>query len=196
MTRTTLYKAHYFGVLCVGGAIALAALTYFRFSAISIVLVLVAGLIPGRVLAFFWRDLLRGLRLLNARQFTESKRHSELFLREVRSRPWIKNLVWLGSSAYSHDPEVLALNNLGAAELNLGEIESAKQHLNQAIEMDSKCPLPFFNLGVLHAGGGEGEEAERCFQQAARLGYVNGLSDKLVRAAQARFASTDGGGIS
>ncbi len=196
MTRTTLYKAHYFGMLLLAVALALAALIYFRFSGVSLVLVFIALLIPGRVLGFYWRDLLRGLRLLNARQFAESKRHSELFLEDVRRRPWIKHLVWLGSSAYSHDPEVLALNNLGAAELGLGEIDSAKTHLNEAIRMDGLCPLPFFNLGVLHANNDEPEEAERCFAQAARLGYANSLSDKIVRASQTRFARTDGAGVS
>ena len=196
MTRTTLYKAHYFSILCLAGTVALAALFYFRFSAISILLILVALLIPGRILGFYWGDLLRGLRLLNARQFAESKRHSQRFLEKVRRQPWLKHLVWLWSSTYSHDPEVLALNNLGAAELNMGETEAAKLHLSEAIRLDGKCPLPFFNLGVLHANIGEPEEAKRCFEQAARLGYSNSLSDKLVRAAQTRFAHTDGGGLS
>ena len=196
MTRTTLFKAHYFGMFCLAGALALGVLTYFRFSAISIVIVFVAMLIPGRVLGFYWRDLLRGLRLLNVRQFAESKRHSELFLEKVRSQPWIKHLVWLGSSTYSLDPEVLALNNLGAAELKLGELEAAKLHLTQAIQLDGKCPLPFFNLGILHSNLADPEEAVRCFEEAARLGYANELSDKLVRASQTRFANTDGAGLS
>lgn len=196
MTRTTLYKAHYFAMMIGAGTLALAVVTYFQFSPVAIVLVFMALLVPGRILGFFWRDLLRGLRLLNARQFAESKRHSERFLEKVRKSPWIKNLVWLSSSTYSHDPEVLALNNLGAAEVQLGQMEVAKANLQKAIELDPKCPLPFVNLGVLHESNGEAEEAIRCFQQAARLGYANRLSDRIVRASQTQFAGRDGAGIS
>jgi tetratricopeptide (TPR) repeat protein len=196
MTRTTLYKAHYFIVLFLAAAAALAALAYFRFSPLAIVLIFIALFVPGRILGFFWRDLLRGLRLLNAREFSESKRHSELFLAQVRSQPWIKNLVWLGSSTYSHDPEVLALNNLGAAELNLGERESAEAHFKKAIELDNQCPLPFVNLSILYEQSGNAEEATRCIESAIRLGYGNGVSDKIIRASQTRFANSDGTGAS
>ena len=108
MTRTTLYKGVYFAML--GGYLVLfvTVLVHFRFSPFALVALIVAYLIPGRILGFFWRDLLRGLRLLNAKDYPQSKFYSKRFLSYVRRRPWIKNLVWLGSSTYSRDPEVLA----------------------------------------------------------------------------------------
>lgn len=98
----------------------------------------------------------------------------------------------MGTSTYSRDPEVLALNNLGAAEAQLGELEAARRHLGQAIVLDPQCPLPFLNLGLLARKNGDAVEAERCFTEAARLGYAHDLSDRIVRAAQTRFANTDG----
>ena len=74
MSRTTLYKGVCFGLLFGVGAIAFGALAYFRFSPVAFVILFVALLIPGRILGFFWRDLLGGLRLLNARDYAESKR--------------------------------------------------------------------------------------------------------------------------
>ncbi len=87
---------------------------------------------------------------------------------------------------------MLALNNLGAAEMGLGQHDLARAHLNAAITLDPLCPLPFYNLGVLARAQGDTAEEERCFMQAWRLGYRNGVTDKIVRAAQRRFANTDG----
>jgi hypothetical protein len=98
MTRTALYKGVYFASIAAVGALALAALVHFRFSPAAVATVCVAPLIPGRVLGFFWRDLLAGLRLLNRRDYPASKQRSGRFLEEVRRRPWIKHLIWLGSA--------------------------------------------------------------------------------------------------
>jgi tetratricopeptide (TPR) repeat protein len=194
MSRTTLYKGIYFGMAVVAGAISLAILLHYHFSPTAIVAVVVALLLPGRILGYFWRDLLRGLRLLNAREFTASKICSQRFLAELPSKPWLKYLVWLGASSYSRDPEALALNNLGAAEIQLGELGSARQHLDRAIEIDPLCPLPYLNIGALLEASGNADEARLFFDQAARLGYKRDISDKIVIAAQTRFANTDGSG--
>jgi tetratricopeptide (TPR) repeat protein len=192
MSRTAVYKGIYFATLAGAGVLVLVALSCFHFSSIALVAVLLALLVPGRILGFFWGDLLRGLRLLNAREYAQSKTFSERFLAEVRRRPWIKHLVWLGSSSYSRDPEVLALNNMGAAEVALGELDLARKHLGEAVALDSLCPLPFYNLGVLANATDDSIEAERCFAQAAKLGFARGLSDKIVMASQTRFANIGG----
>jgi tetratricopeptide (TPR) repeat protein len=194
MSRTTFYKGIYFGLALGAGAISLAVLLHYHFSLTAIVAVVFALLLPGRILGYFWRDLLRGLRLLNTREFTASKLCSQRFLTEVQSKPWLKNMIWLGSVSYSRDPEALALNNLGAAELGLGEFELARQHLDGAIAVDHLCPLPYYNIGALLRASGMSEEARQWFEQAARLGYRRSISNKIVTAAQTRFANTDGRG--
>ena len=194
MTRIARYKAQYFAVVACGSIAVTAVIFWQDFSATSIILVLCLGFLPGRVLGYFWRDLLRGLRLLRAREFAESKRHSERFLVTLAKRPWIKHLVWLGSSRYSRDPLVLALNNIGAAEIGLGNLDAAAPYLLRAIEADNQCPLPSLNLAILHKKKGNLEEAERCFQTMVQLGYTNGFSDRIVRSSQCRFAAIDGAG--
>ncbi len=196
MSRTSWYKTQCFATMAAVGILAALALSRFEFSPTSVGVALVLLLLPGRVLGFAWRDLLRGLRLLNARRFTESRRHSLLFLEAIRRRPYLRYFVWLGSSSYSRDPKVLALNNLGAAELALGEKAAAQSHFEAAMQFDPHCPLPHFNMGVLFAGQGDLSEARRYFRHAASLGYTNGLSDRIVRAAQNRFAHSDGVGTS
>jgi tetratricopeptide (TPR) repeat protein len=113
----------------------------------------------------------------------------------MKQRPWLKKLIWLGSGSYSRDPECLALNNLGAAEIKLGEFESARRHLEAAIAVDRQSPLPYFNLGALARLEGNESEAARLIEQAAALGYSRGLSDRLVTAAQDRFSKTSGQGL-
>lgn len=194
MTRTTLYKGLYLVVVAAASAAALALLAAFDYAPVALVVVFAVLLTPGRVLGYFWRDLFRGLRRLNAGDFAQAKIHSERFLQQVRQRPWLKQLIWLGSSSYSRDPEALALNNLGAAEVQLGEGEAARRHLDEAITLDPRCPLPYHNIGLLLDGAGQADEARSWFDQAARLGYRGGMSDWAFRKLQARFAAAEGKG--
>jgi tetratricopeptide (TPR) repeat protein len=138
--------------------------------------------------------LLRGLRLLNAKEFAASKQCSERFLVQIRAEPWRKHLIWLVTSAYSRDPEVLALNNLEGAEVQLGEWQSARKHLNHAIELDPVCPLPYYNIAVMLDAAGDVAQATQWFGEAKRRGFTHGRSDRYFMAAQARYAEIDGRG--
>jgi tetratricopeptide (TPR) repeat protein len=192
VSRTSWYKAVYFGIVGGGAALAIWITVHFHLTAVGLLLLAAVLLLPGRILGFFWRDLLRGLRLLNSKQFVESKRHSELFLHSLEQRPWLKNLIWLGSGAYSRDPEALALNNLGAAEIMLGEFDSAREHLSASISVDSLNPLPFFNMGNAYAAVGDIQEATTWFNRAVALGYSRSIVDRIMMSAQGRFAERDG----
>jgi tetratricopeptide (TPR) repeat protein len=150
-------------------------------------------LLPGRVLAFFWRNLLRGLRLLRERRFEESKAHTEAFLCELDQKPWLKNLIWLGFGTYSRSPTCFALNNLGAAEIGLGEMTGAREHLYAAMQADEACPLPYFNMGVLCTALSEHEEAQTWYEKAAALGYSRSVIDAIIGSSQTRLARQAGG---
>lgn len=194
MTRTAGYKLVYFAYRLVALLAVVWACIHFQLTALALPGIILVLLAPGRIVGFFWRDLLRGLRLLNAKEFAASKQCSERFLVQVRARPWLKHLVWLVTSAYSRDPEVLALNNLGAAEVPLGEWQSARKHLDHAIALDPLCPLPHYNIAVLLKAAGDAAQAAHWFTEAKRLGYTRGRSDRYFRAVQARFAEIDGRG--
>jgi tetratricopeptide (TPR) repeat protein len=194
VTRTSRYKIFYFVML---GGVAVLSLwmeTRYHLTMVGILLLALALLLPGRILGFFWRDLLRGLRLLNERKFEQSKQHSQLFLIDVRQRPWLKRLIWLGSGSYSRDPEAMALNNLGAAELMLGEVDAARDHFNKSMAVDDLNPLPFFNMGNLYATLGDRENATIWFSKAVALGYSQNAVDQILTASQNRFAANDGWG--
>jgi hypothetical protein len=192
VNRTTRRKIYYFSIIAIGTALLVGVILYFRFNRGQVVLLVLALLIPGRILGFFWRDQLAGLRLLNERRFEESAERSRRFLSLLARRPWIRHLVWLGAGTYSRNPKSLALNNLGAAEIFLGNFERARQYLDESRRLDDENPLPYFNLAQLHMILDEPSTANAFLTDARQRGYQRGLSDKLIHGTQSRFARTDG----
>ena len=194
MSRTAARKFRYFGTITIGCGALLWCLWRYRPDTAVVVLIFLALLIPGRVLGHFWRDLLTGLRLLRERQFAQSARHSEKFLEQIGRRPWIRHLTWLGSGIYSRNAKAMALNNLGAAEIYLGESAAARDHLEQSRKLDCENPLPYFNLAKLEMIQGNELGSRDCLEQAKRLGYAKSLSDRLIQSAQSRFGFIEGRG--
>jgi tetratricopeptide (TPR) repeat protein len=192
VSRTARRKLYYFSIVAIGTSLVVSAILYFHLRGLQIALLVVALLIPGRILGFFWRDQLAGLRLLNERRFEESARLSKRFLDLLARRQWIGHLIWLGTGTYSRDPKSLALNNLGAAEMFLGRFEEAKRHLEESRSADDENPIPYFNLAQLHMILDEPAKARESLTHARQLGYSRSISDKLFHKIQARFASTDG----
>jgi hypothetical protein len=192
MSRTARHKIVYF--LLVGTPVLFVFTLLYFFSVPSqygIVAVLLC-LVPGRILGWFWRDLLRGLRLLRERRYEESIQHSQAFLEELDRRPWIRHFIWLGSGVYSRDPRALALNNLGAAEVALGRLDEAQAHLHSSIAVDRENPLPYFNLSRLAKARGDETGAALFLQQARQHGLTFGVTDKIVMDSQKRFANRSG----
>jgi len=149
MTRTFRYKLAYFGIMACTLLIFSAIFDIFsslfhaplaRFGGFSILIAMF--FVPGRVLGYYWRDLLTGLKLLRERKYVESEHYSQKFIATIRAHPWRKKLIWLGSAAYSRDPEAMALTNLGAAQIELGQFELAEGNLEDAIKADPENPLP------------------------------------------------------
>ena len=192
MSRTARRKFRYFAAITLGCGALLWCIWRYRLDSAAVVLIVLALLVPGRVLGYFWRDLLTGLRLLQERQFAQSVRHSKKFLEDIGRRPWIRHLTWLGSGTYSRDAKALALNNLGAAELFLGEFTASRDHLEQSRRLDDENPLPYFNMAQLELILGNKEKSRDSLEQAKRRGYTKSLSDRLVQSAQSRFAFFEG----
>jgi tetratricopeptide (TPR) repeat protein len=192
MNRTNLHKIIYFSVVALGALIILWLFYRFKLNPFETVLLVIVLLIPGRILGFFWKDLLRGLRLLNAKKYSESKIYSERFLETLSKKPWLKHLIWFGSSTYSRNPKALALNNLGAAEFGLNDFTSARLHFEESITVDGQNPLPYFNMGLLTKAQGDLSEAKSWFEKAANRGFSKNIIDQIISTSQARFAFTDG----
>lgn len=188
MTRTDILKGVYAARAVGIGVFGLSAWVAHRNGALLPAAVcgilFLALLLSGRVQAFFWSEMLAGLHNLNQRSYPASKAHSEQFLARLHDRPWLKHLIWLGTSSYSISVEAMALNNLAAAELALGELEAARRHLDEAIARDAKCPLPYRNMGVLVRTTDSAEAARPWFNKAVALGLRGDWSDRAAQASQ------------
>jgi ATP-dependent Clp protease adapter protein ClpS len=199
MTRTDVLKGVYFarlaGLVVSGVGLAVSAQNGASIAAIGLAALFLALLLSGRIQAHFWSELLVGLHALNQRDYESSKAHSLRFLAQLRERPWLKRLIWLGTSSYSLNAEVLALNNLGAAEMALDEVESARAHFNEAIALDPKCPLPYRNLGSLTLRTATTAEALPWLEKAVVLGLRGDASDRLMMSSQSRNAELSTTGV-
>jgi ATP-dependent Clp protease adapter protein ClpS len=194
LNRTTRRKFRYFAAVVCGSAALLWCVWRYRLGGAAVALIVIGLLVPGRVLGYFWRDLLTGLRLLRARRFAQSARHSEQFLEDIHRRPWIQHLTWLGSGVHSRNATAMALNNLGAAEIFLGKFAAARDHLEESRRLDYENPLPYFNLARLEKMLGNEAGAQHCLEQAKQLGFRKSLADRLIQGSRARFAFFHGRG--
>jgi tetratricopeptide (TPR) repeat protein len=194
LTRTAYRKAYFFTLKYGCPAAVLAITWYFHWNPLVFVCGVLMLFVPGRILGYFWRDQLRGLRLLKAKQYEESLRHSQAFLDTLKCHSWIRHLIWLGSGTYSRSPEAFAYNNIGAAEIALGRFDLARVHLHEAIRHDNLNPMPFYNLSLLAKKEGNAEEATHMLKAAVQRGLTFGATDKIVMSSQKRFAHNDGKG--
>jgi tetratricopeptide (TPR) repeat protein len=184
MCRTTKLKLIYLFALVALGLAGWGVLYAFDYSIWVLAGTVLVLLIPGRVVGAVFRDLLRGRRFLQQGQAEESIRHTERFLAMIRAKPRRKPLIWLTGTIYTADVEAMALNNLGAAQLNLGRLDEAAARFNQALRVDPEYPMPFFNLAIISAARGEDEEAGRSFQEAVARGYTRSTLDRVIQTGQ------------
>jgi tetratricopeptide (TPR) repeat protein len=158
-------------------------------------LIAIVFLIPGRLQGFFYREFFRGRRLMDGNQSSEAIVHLESFLAKLRNAPWQRHLLWLQFSVYTPSVEAMTLNNIGAAQLNLGQLDEAEDTLQRALVIDPLYSLPHYNLAVMHSVRGHQDQAEHSVKEAARLGYVESKLDKVLTHAQSLLARIEGRGV-
>ncbi len=98
----------------------------------------------------------------------------------------------MSAGIYTRDVEAMALNNLGAARLELGDLDQVEAPLRQALALDPDYPIPYVNLAHLAALRGDVEAAERASSAAKRLGYHDTRVDALIRRVSSALAGVEG----
>jgi tetratricopeptide (TPR) repeat protein len=196
MSRVTRYKIGYVVALVALGILSIAVIGGLGGSVGAILAVGVVLLVPGRLQGVFYRDLFRGRRLLDTGHAAEAIPHLERFLQTVRAEPWRKRLLWLSWSVYTPNVEAMALNNLGAARMRLGQMREAETAFQEALTLDPFYPVPQLNIAMIHEMRGDRATAERAVAEATRLGYTGGTIDTVVHAAQSLLAQIEGRGAS
>jgi tetratricopeptide (TPR) repeat protein len=199
MSRTSWYKLQYVAAIASALVTAMPVVWYVLESpmppmrrAVVLVGLGMVYMIPGRVSGYYWRDLYRARRLQDARQPDAAIACLERFIALMHERPRLRRLWCCDWSVYTRDPVVMALNNIGAARIDLDQLTEAEAALKQAIAIDRLFPVAYFNLAVLCKLRGEEGRMGRYAQAAVLLGYRRDAVDRTIDAAAAALAQIEG----
>ncbi len=196
MTRVTRYRVSYLVLLALlaGGAYLAIRSSGNSQTAIGVALLLL--LTPGRLQGLILRPLFRGQRYLARGKAGDATQEFEELLELLDRQPWRKWALWLGWSLYTPSAKAMALNNLGVAHADLGNLESARGAWENALAIDPLYPLPYSNLAALAAEGGNGEQAISLLARAEQLGYTGRLLDQATHRVQQLLAVVESRGPS
>jgi tetratricopeptide (TPR) repeat protein len=186
MNRTRRYQLLY--LLALLGLAALALGVYLWTGVTGLVAFAVLLLVPGRIGGHYLRSLFLGRKLFDRRQFNQSIDASNAFLADLQRQPWRRHFIYFQYAFYSWDVEAMARNNIGAARMELGDLDQAERGLRDALRRDPDYPLPYFNLGVIAHVRGDTDEGERLISVAAEKGYAGGSIDKAIERVAAAYA--------
>jgi len=134
--------------------------------------------------------------LLESGSFRTGITASEQLIERVESKPWLRKLWWLQGAVYTRDPVAMALNNVVAANLELRQLDDAKQAFAKAISPDSDYAVPHFNFAMIASLEKDDTEEEHRLERPAALGYSQSAIDNFLKNAGsilARFEGASGG---
>ena len=191
VNRTSKLKLVYFSLWATAMALGVGGLITFKFHPLALAVVVVLLLLPGRIVGYVWRDLITGRRLMGAGRFEQAIPLFESFVARVEKKPWIGGLIWIAPSGYTVSAKAMALNNLGACRLELGELEDAERDLKSAIELDAEYAIPHFNLAIVDMARGQEERSEEHLEQARKLGYHGGAIDQMLDRVKSAYAKLE-----
>jgi tetratricopeptide (TPR) repeat protein len=192
MSRTARYKLAYVAVLAILALAASAAIIALGGGIATVIAVALLLLIPGRIQGFYYSDLFTGRRLLDTGEPEKAIPFIERFLESIKRHPQRSKLLWLSWSIYTPSVVAMAINNLGAARLGLGQVNEAEQAFTDALTQDPLYPLPHFNLAIVHELRGNRAGAAEAVERARQLGYSGGTLDTFIRKSQSLLASVEG----
>lgn len=192
MNRTRRYKLIYAIVLV--AAVAIAALIVVLIPHPGVLLLLAAAiLVPGRLGAVFLKDLFRSRQLVSASRFHEAADAAERFLGDVRRQPWRRHFILCFFGIYTWNVEAMALNNLGVAQMHLGELDRAEANLRAALDRDPEYAIPYFNLAAVAYARGQTSEGDALVSVARDKGYTGGSIDAIVSRVSEAYAKIQAG---
>lgn len=140
------------------------------------------------------RDFIAGRRLLLQGDAENALPHFQAFLEKVRGSSALRHLVWLMWPVHTTSLEAMTLNNLGSAAMSLGDMERSEAWLREAVRVDRRYSVPYYNLSLLAAHRGDAPEAERLLVEARRLGFPEETPEPPARSAGSGMEGSDGGG--
>jgi tetratricopeptide (TPR) repeat protein len=143
-----------------------------------------AVLAPVIVLALWVTRSFREARsLLAARHFDDAATELAAFEVELKASGWKRRLAGVAVGLYTSSPLAASRNTLGAVRLEQGRLADARLHFQAALELDPGYGVPWGNLALLAALGGDAVAAEAARGEAEALGFrPKWLRQRLERA--------------
>jgi tetratricopeptide (TPR) repeat protein len=194
LSRVARYKIGYVLALALLAGVVVAASRAGDSQPWVVVTIVLVLLLPGRIQGLLFRDLFRGRRDLDRNSPESALGHFNSFLTTIRAQPWRKPALWLSWSIYTPNVEAMTQNNIGAAQLNLGDLSSAEAALNTALALDPQYPLPHANLALVAALRADSSAAESHLEAARKCGYKGAGLDRFVSRSQSILAAVESHG--
>ncbi len=192
MNRTARRKIQYLAAFLAIGALVAALWRGLDLGSVGLAVLALVLMIPGRLHGVLWRELYRGRARLERGKPHEALAELQRFLERLDRHPRLRRLWWLAWATYTRDGRALALNSIGAAHLELGDLESAEASFRSALELDPEYPIPYANLAALAKARGDAGLAAEHTARARELGLSGGATDRLLRRAGSALARVEG----
>ena len=175
-------------VLAFGGALAVILLAPAEQRLVVVAIMAALLLVPGFIARRLLRDLFASRALIARGEYAAALEAAQSFLQQQERRPWIRHAIWAQYGVYTLSTEAMALNNGGAALLELRRFEEARVMLEGARGADRDYPIPLYNLAVIARLEGDEAESQRLISEAAARGFAGGQFDAIVRAVGEAYA--------
>ena len=188
MTRTLKYKLLY--VVVSAALLAVIALIFVALEPgpTGLLVAAVVLLVPGRVGAYFLRELFLSRRHVGAERYENGIASAERFLEQLDRQPWRQHFIYCFFGIYTWNTRAMALNNLGAAKMELGRIDEAEVPLGEALALDEDYPMPYYNLSIVEAVREDHARSDHLLAKARQLGFQPSTVDKAIMRVGAAYA--------
>jgi hypothetical protein len=143
------FRKHFYVPLLVvvfGGALAVIWLAPAQQRLILALVVAAVLLTPGLVARLLLRDLFASRVLIARGEHLAALDAAQNFLQQLERRPWIRHAIWAQYGVYTLSAKAMALNNGGAALMELRRFAEARVMLERARAADLRYPIPLYNL--------------------------------------------------
>ena len=188
MSRTLKYKLLY--VLVAAPILAVVTLIFVALEPglLGVLVTAILLLAPGRLGAYFLRELFLSKGHIGAERYEDAIASAERFLDQLDRQPWRQHFIYCFFGIYTWNTRAMALNNLGAAKMELGRIDEAEMPLGEALALDEDYPMPYYNLGIIEAVREDHARSDQLFAKARQLGFRPSAVDKMIMRVGAAYA--------
>lgn len=145
-------------------------------------------LVIGHLARSLVGNLFKSRALMSEGKHAEARNAAERFLDQLDGQPWRQHGIWASWGVYTLSARAMAENNLGAACLELGELDEADAALRRAIAADRSYAIPHFNLALVAKASGNEIAAAEHIAEAVRRGFSGGRMDAALTALGTGYA--------